>query len=85
MKLTADRPLIWLQAPGSIEILRKLFPDEIVPPVNESVKRSEFPVNQSLRRGESLFFRNDPQVASFLKAESKIRQQQMQQQKKTGS
>jgi hypothetical protein len=85
MKLTADRPLIWLQAPGSIEILRKLFPDEIVPPVNESVKRSEFPVNQSLRRGESLFCRNDPQVASFLKAESKIRRQQMQQQKNAGS
>ena len=25
LKLTADWPLIWLQAPGAIEILRKLF------------------------------------------------------------
>jgi hypothetical protein len=33
LKVTADWPLIWLQAPGSIEILRKLLPGEIVSPV----------------------------------------------------
>jgi hypothetical protein len=33
LKVTADWPLIWLQAPGSIEILRKLLPREIVSPV----------------------------------------------------
>ena len=49
LKLTADWPLIWLQAPGAIEILRKLFPGEIMPPLNESVKRSELPFNQGLR------------------------------------
>jgi hypothetical protein len=49
LKLTADWPVIWLQAPGSIEILHKLSPSEIVRPVNEPVKRSEFPVNQGLR------------------------------------
>ena len=45
LKVTADWPLIWLQAPGSIEILRTLLPGEIVPPLKESVKRSELPVN----------------------------------------
>ena len=49
LKLTADWPLIWLQAPGAIEILRQLFPGEIVPPINESVKRSEFRFKQGLR------------------------------------
>jgi len=33
LRLTADWPLIWLQALGSIEILRKLLPVEIVPSV----------------------------------------------------
>jgi hypothetical protein len=33
LKLTADWPLFWLQLPGSIEILRKLLPREIVSPV----------------------------------------------------
>jgi hypothetical protein len=49
LKLTADWPLIWLQAPGAIEILRQLLPGEIVPPINESVKRSEFRFKQGLR------------------------------------
>jgi hypothetical protein len=49
LKLTADWPVIWLEAPGSIEILHKLDPGEIVPTLNESVTRSEFPFNQSLR------------------------------------
>jgi hypothetical protein len=68
LKLTADWPLIWLQAPGSIEILHKLPRNEIVPPLNEPVKRSEFPVNQSLRLdfqiGDRLLAR------CFLKGES---------------
>ena len=38
-----------MQAPGAIEILHKLFPGEIVPPLKEPVKRSEFPFNQGLR------------------------------------
>jgi hypothetical protein len=49
LRLTADWPLIGLQAPGSIEILGKLLPGEIVPRLSGSVRRSEFPVNQSLR------------------------------------
>jgi hypothetical protein len=68
LKVTADWPLIWLQAPGSIEILRKLFPGEIVPPLKESVKRSEFPVNggfrSNLQLGDRLI------VVCFLKGES---------------
>ena len=32
LKLTANWPLVWMQAPGSIEILRKLLPGETVPP-----------------------------------------------------
>ena len=43
-KVTASWPLVWLQAPGSIEILRKLFPGEIVTPVTEPIKRLELPV-----------------------------------------
>ena len=68
LKLTADWPLSWLEAPGSIEILHKLFPGEIVPPLNESVKRSEFPVNQSLRLDLQLGDR--VLVRCFLKGES---------------
>jgi hypothetical protein len=67
LKVTADWPLIWLQAPGSIEILRKLLPGEIVSPVKESVKRSEFPISRSswsnLRVGDRLI------VQCFLKGE----------------
>jgi hypothetical protein len=61
LKVTADWPLISLQAPGSIEILRKLFPGEIVPPLKESVKRSEFPVKRfrrwNLQLGDRLIVR----------------------------
>ena len=42
--MTASWPLVWLRAPGSIEILRKLFPGEIVTPLTEPVKRLELPV-----------------------------------------
>jgi hypothetical protein len=68
LKLTADWPLIWLQAPGAIEILRKLFPGEIVPPINESVKRSEFRFKQGLRLDLQLGDR--VLVPCFLKGES---------------
>ena len=50
LKVTADWPLIWLQAPGPIEILRKLLPGEIVSPVKESVKRLSFPSVEVLGR-----------------------------------
>ena len=49
LRLTANWPLVWLQAPGSMEILRKLLPGENVPSINASAKRIEFPVNQSVR------------------------------------
>ena len=68
LKLTADWPLIWLQAPGAIEILRKLFPGEIVPPLKEPVKRSEFPFNQGLRLDLQLGDR--VLVRCFLRGES---------------
>ena len=65
LKVTADWPLIWLQAPGPnrlsfvipkgnatpwIKILRKLLPGEIVSPVKESVKRLSFPSVEVLGR-----------------------------------
>jgi hypothetical protein len=68
LKLTADWPLIWLQAPGSIEILHKLSSGETVPPVNEPVRRSEFPLNQGLRLDLKLGDR--VLVRCFLKGES---------------
>ena len=68
LKLTADWPLFWLEAPGSIEILHKLSPGETAPTLNESVKRSEFPVNQVLR--SDLQFGDRVLVRCFLKGES---------------
>jgi hypothetical protein len=62
LKLTANWPLVWMQAPGSIEILRKLLPGETVPPLEESVTRSgEFPVKRvrrwNLQLGDRLIVR----------------------------
>ena len=69
LKLTANWPLFWLQVPGSVEILRTLLPGEIVPPVNVSVKRLEFPVNggfrSNLQLGDRLI------VRCFFKGESR--------------
>ena len=68
LKLTANWPLFWLQAPGSIEILRKLLPGETVPRLKESAKRSEFPVNSSVRSNLQLGDRLI--VRCFFKGES---------------
>ena len=69
LKLTANWPLFWLQVPGSVEILRTLLPGEIVPPLNVSVKRLEFPVNggfrSNLQLGDRLI------VRCFFKGESR--------------
>ena len=67
-KVTADWPLIWLQAPGSMKILRKLFPGEIVPPLKESVKRSELPISRVFR--SNLHIGDRLLVLCLLKGES---------------
>jgi hypothetical protein len=48
LKLTANWPLIWLQKPGCIQIERNLLPNEIVPPLNGVIERSEFAVDRGL-------------------------------------
>jgi hypothetical protein len=58
LKLTADWPVAWLRAPGSVEILRKLLPGEIVPPLKEPTRRFEFPVHRG--------FRSSPQTGDRL-------------------
>jgi hypothetical protein len=41
LKMTAAWPVIWLQAPGSIEILRKLLPGESLPPLLQDLVEIE--------------------------------------------
>jgi hypothetical protein len=41
IKLTADWPLVWLQAPDSTTILRRLSPNESLPALAEPVQRLE--------------------------------------------
>jgi hypothetical protein len=48
LKMSADWPVIWLQDPGSVEILRKLLPDEILPALKKPVERFEFPILHAL-------------------------------------
>jgi len=48
LKLTANWPLVWLRNPWCIEIERTLLAGEIVPPLNNFVKRSELPVDRGL-------------------------------------
>jgi hypothetical protein len=68
LKLTANWPLIWLQNPGCIQIERNLLPNEIVPPLNSVVERSELSVDRrllwDLRLGDRVL------VRCFLKDES---------------
>ena len=68
LKLTANWPLIWLQNPGCIQIERDLLPNEIVPPLNSVVVRSEFSIDRGLlwdlRLGDRVL------VQCFLKDES---------------
>ena len=68
LKLTANWPLIWLQKPGCIQIERNLLPNEIVPPLNSVVERSELSVDRGLlwdlRLGDRVL------VQCFLKDES---------------
>ena len=48
LKLTANWPLIWLRKPGRIHIERNLLPNEIVPPLNSFIERSELSVDREL-------------------------------------
>ena len=68
LKLTANWPLIWLRKAGCIQIERNLLPNEIVPPLNSFVERSEVPVDRgllwNLQLGERVL------VRCFLKGES---------------
>src|SRR5580698_5495770 len=48
LKLTAHWPLIWLRKPGCIQIERNLLPNEIVPPPNSFMERSELSVDRDL-------------------------------------
>jgi len=54
LKLTANCPVVWLQASGpgfalsSTEIARVLAPDETLEPLNEPVQKLELPYNRSL-------------------------------------
>jgi hypothetical protein len=48
LKLTANWPLMWLQKLGYIQIERDLLPNEIVPPLNSFVERSELSVDREL-------------------------------------
>jgi|SRR5580658_1832718 hypothetical protein len=48
LKLTANWPLIWLQNPGCMQIERNLLPNEIVPPLNSVVARSELSIDRGL-------------------------------------
>ena len=61
-------PLVLAASTGLYRDLRQRFPGEIVPPLNESVKRSEFPFNQGLRLDLQLGDR--VLVPCFLKGES---------------
>lgn len=68
LKLTANWPLIWLQKPGCIQIERNLLPNEIVPPLNSFIERSELSVDRELlwdlRLGDRVL------IQCFLKDES---------------
>jgi hypothetical protein len=48
LKLIANWPLIWLQKPGCIQVERNLLPNEIVPPLNSVIERSELSVDRGL-------------------------------------
>ena len=69
IEIDSQLAAFFLQVPGSVEILRTLLPGEIVPPLNVSVKRFEFPVNggfrSNLQLGDRLI------VRCFFKGESR--------------
>jgi hypothetical protein len=48
LKLAANWPLEWLQAPGSTKIQRKLVPGETLEPYSGPVERSEIGGNRGL-------------------------------------
>jgi hypothetical protein len=48
LKLTAHWPLIWLRKPGCIRIERNLLPNEMLPPPNSFMERSELSVDRDL-------------------------------------
>jgi hypothetical protein len=48
LKLTAHWPFIWLRKSGCIQVQRDLLPDEIVPPLNSFMERSELSVDREL-------------------------------------
>jgi hypothetical protein len=41
IKLTANWPVVWLQAPDSTTIMRKLLPNESLPALSEPTERLE--------------------------------------------
>jgi hypothetical protein len=69
LKLTADWPLRWLQASGSIEVQRKLEPEETLPGVKGLAQRSEIGVYQ--RNWPNLVIGDRVIVQCFLQGESR--------------
>ena len=69
LKLTANWPLRWLQAGGSIEVQRKLKPEETLPAVKGPVQRSEIGVYQ--RNWPNLAVGDRVIVQCFLQGDSR--------------
>lgn len=69
LKLTADWPLRWLEAGGSIEIQRKLVPEERLPAVKGLTQRSEIGIYQ--RTWPNLEVGDRVAVQCFLQEESR--------------